>query len=70
VLKNLTAIEKEVRSADGLWYLMRCLPYRTLGNKIDGVVFTFTDVTRLKHAHNYAESIITTIRESLVVLNP
>ena len=40
------------------------------GNKIDGVVFTFTDVTRLKDAHNYAESIITTIRESLVVLNP
>ena len=70
VLKNLTAIEKEVRSADGLWYLMRCLPYRTLGNKIDGVVFTFTDVTHLKDAHNYAESIITTIRESLVVLNP
>ena len=70
VLKNLTAIEKEVRSADGLWYLMRCLPYRTLGNKIDGVVFTFTDVTRLKDAHNYAESIITTIRESLIVLNP
>jgi two-component system, chemotaxis family, CheB/CheR fusion protein len=70
VLKNLTAIEKEVRSADGLWYLMRCLPYRTLGDKIDGVVFTFTDVTRLEEAHNYAESIITTIRESLVVLNP
>ena len=33
VLKNLTAIEKEVRSADGLWYLMRCLPYRTLATK-------------------------------------
>ncbi len=70
VLKNLTAIEKEVRSADGLWYLMRCLPYRTLGDKIDGVVFTFTDVTRLEEAQIYAESIVTTIRESLIVLTP
>ena len=70
VLKNLNAIEKEVRSTDGLWYLMRCFPYRTLGNKIDGVVFTFTDVTRLKEAQNYAESIVTTIRESLIILTP
>jgi two-component system CheB/CheR fusion protein len=70
VLKNLTAIEKEVRSADGLWYLMRCLPYRTLGDKIDGVVFTFTDVTRLEEAQIYAESIVTTIRESLIILTP
>jgi two-component system CheB/CheR fusion protein len=70
VLKSLTAIEKEVRSTDGLWYLMRCLPYRTLGNKIDGVVFTLTDVTRLKEAQNYAESIVTTIRESLIILTP
>ncbi len=70
VLKNLTAVEKEVRSKDGLWYLMRCLPYRTLGNKIDGVVFTFTDVTHVKEAQNYAESIVTTIRESLIVLTP
>src|SRR6266478_1320640 len=70
VLKNLTAIEKEVRSTDGLWYLMRCVPYRTLGNKIDGVVFTFTDVTHVKEAQNFAESIVTTIRESLIVLTP
>jgi two-component system, chemotaxis family, CheB/CheR fusion protein len=70
VLKNLTEIAKEVRSTDGLWYQMRCLPYRTLGNKIDGVVFTFTDVTGLKEAQNYAESIIRTIPESLIILTP
>ena len=69
VLKNLTTVEKEVRSADGLWYLMRCLPYRTLSNKIDGVVFTFTDVTHIKQAQNYAENIIKTVREPLIVLN-
>jgi two-component system, chemotaxis family, CheB/CheR fusion protein len=77
VLKNLAAIEREVQSSDGSWYMMRCLPYRTLNNVIDGVVFTFSDVTRLKRseesmqaARNYAESIVETIREPLLVLDP
>ncbi len=77
VLRNLTSFEKEVETSDGLWYMLRCMPYRTLGDVIDGVVFTFTEVTRLKRseeammeARNYAESIIHTIRESLLVLDP
>ncbi|MBI4523060.1 MAG: PAS domain-containing protein [Deltaproteobacteria bacterium] len=77
VLKNLAPFEREVRSSDGLWYILRCIPYRTLSNVIDGVVFTFTEVSRLKHseeamteARDYAENIIHTIRESLLVLNP
>src|SRR5439155_2519053 len=77
VLRNLTSVEKEVETSDGLWYMLRCMAYRTLGDVIDGVVFTFTEVTRLKRseeammeARNYAESIIHTIRESLLVLDP
>jgi len=77
VLRNLTSFEKEVETSDGLWYMLRCMPYRTLGDVIDGVVFTFTEVTRLKRseeamieARNYAESIIHTIGESLLVLDP
>jgi two-component system, chemotaxis family, CheB/CheR fusion protein len=70
VLTDLTTVENEVQTTDGSWYLMRCLPYRTLDNKIDGVVFTFADVTGLKEAQNYAENIITTIRESLIILDP
>jgi two-component system, chemotaxis family, CheB/CheR fusion protein len=76
VLKNLSAIERQIQSFDGSWYMMRCLPYRTLNNVIDGVVFTFGDVTMLKRseesaqaARNYAESIVETIREPLLVLN-
>ena len=67
VLKTLIPVEKEVRVADGLWQMLRCLPYRTSGDVIDGVVFTFTDVTRLKHseeamieARDYAENILVT----------
>ena len=76
VLKNLGAIEREVQSSDGSWYIMRCLPYRTLDNTIDGVVFTFSDVTGLKRseesaqaARTYAESIVETIREPILVLD-
>jgi two-component system CheB/CheR fusion protein len=77
VVQNLAVIEKEVQTAAGQWYEMHGLPYRTLENKIDGVVFTFTDVTRLKHseqemmeARDYAENIINTTGESLLVLDP
>jgi len=76
VVQNLSVIEKEIQTSAGQWYEMHCLPYRTLENKIDGVVFTFTDVTRLKHseeammeARDYAESIVETVREPLVVLD-
>jgi two-component system CheB/CheR fusion protein len=76
VLKDLRAIEKEVGRSDGSWYMIRCLPYRTLNNRIDGVVFTFTDVTRLKRseesmhqARRFAESIVDTLREPLMVLD-
>jgi two-component system, chemotaxis family, CheB/CheR fusion protein len=76
VLKNLSTIEKEVQTSHGSWHALRCLPYRTLDNKIDGVIFTFNDVTRLKRseeameaARNYAEGIVETVREALLVLD-
>ncbi len=48
MLENLSPTEKEVQTHDGRWHTMRILPYRTLDNRIDGVVITFADVTRLK----------------------
>jgi two-component system, chemotaxis family, CheB/CheR fusion protein len=48
VLNNLIPREKEVQTRDGIWYLMRVLPYRTLENVIDGVVITFVEISRLK----------------------
>ena len=48
-LSRLTPTEKEVQTRDGRWHTMRILPYRTLDDRIDGVVITFSDVTRLKH---------------------
>jgi two-component system, chemotaxis family, CheB/CheR fusion protein len=50
VLHDLSMLEKEVTTADGRWYMRRILPYRTLDNRIEGVVLTFADVTELKRA--------------------
>ena len=45
VLANLTPIRHEIRSRDDRWYDVRLRPYRTVEDKIDGVVLTFVDMT-------------------------
>lgn len=50
VLEQLAPIEREARDEDGRWQLMRALPYRALDGSVDGVVFTFVDITRQKEA--------------------
>ncbi len=50
VLRDLTPREKEVRAEDGRWFTRRIIPYRTLDNRIDGVVISFIDITDRKQA--------------------
>jgi two-component system CheB/CheR fusion protein len=50
VLKNLVPVEHEVKSRTGGWYLVRIRPYRTIDDKIDGVVATFVDITERRMA--------------------
>jgi two-component system CheB/CheR fusion protein len=45
VIRDLSPVEREIQSSSQRWYLMRMRPYRTLDDKIDGVVITFVDVT-------------------------
>ncbi|MBS0234813.1 MAG: PAS domain-containing protein [Proteobacteria bacterium] len=45
VLADLTAIEKTIESTDQRWFLLRIRPYRTLDDRIEGVVVTFVDIT-------------------------
>jgi two-component system, chemotaxis family, CheB/CheR fusion protein len=50
VLDTLIPKEVEVETAEGTWYAMRILPYRTLENAIEGAVITFVDITEMKRA--------------------
>jgi two-component system CheB/CheR fusion protein len=45
VLAHLAPIRREVRSRSKCWYDLRLRPYRTIDDKIDGVVISFIDVT-------------------------
>jgi two-component system CheB/CheR fusion protein len=45
VLDDLVPIHREVHSPTGGWFDVRLRPYRTVEDKIDGVVITFLDVT-------------------------
>lgn len=45
VMRSLRPIDREVPSDDGRWYLARLRPYRTVDDRIDGVVVTFVDFT-------------------------
>jgi two-component system CheB/CheR fusion protein len=45
VLRKLTFAEKPVGARDGRWFTVRIMPYRTMDDRIDGVVITFTNIT-------------------------
>jgi two-component system, chemotaxis family, CheB/CheR fusion protein len=48
VLSHLSPVMREVRSRSGRWFDLRMRPYRTVEDKIDGVVITFVDITDRK----------------------
>ncbi|HSP45988.1 MAG TPA: PAS domain S-box protein, partial [Chthoniobacterales bacterium] len=50
VLDRLVSIEREIETEDARCFLARLSPYRTLDDKISGVVVTLVDVTQVKHA--------------------
>lgn len=50
VLSELRPIEHEVQTIEGEWYIVRLLPYRTLEDRIDGVIITFSPITEHKRA--------------------
>lgn len=48
VILTLSSVERATESRDNRWYNVRIMPYRTLDDRIDGLVITFTDITLAK----------------------
>jgi two-component system CheB/CheR fusion protein len=76
VQDTLSIQKTEVQAKDGGWYQMQIRPYRTVDDVIDGVVITFTDIIEqkelqeeLRKARDYAQDIVATVREPLLVLD-
>ena len=76
---NKPRIEKEVKTNEGMWYLMRIMPYPDQGPKSTGVVMSFVDISKLKDISNrmheieeakrHTQSVVDTVREPLIVLD-
>jgi two-component system CheB/CheR fusion protein len=65
VLERLTPMEREVGLADGTWFLARLLPYRTMEDRIAGVVLSFIDITERKRAEEVSQWLSAVVASSM-----
>ncbi len=49
VMKTLITMETSVTTTDKRWFTVRIMPYRTLDDRIDGLVITFLNITIAKN---------------------
>lgn len=69
VLERLVPIEREVGQADGSWYLARLLPYRTIEDRIAGVVLSFVNITERKQAEEvrlWLSAVVTASSDAII----
>jgi two-component system CheB/CheR fusion protein len=76
VLDRLGPVNRAVQDVEGRWYDLTVRAYRTMDHRIDGTVVSLFDIDaakkaeeRVAHARDFAESVLDTVREGLVVLD-
>jgi two-component system CheB/CheR fusion protein len=76
VIAEVREHEQEVHDQAGRWHSLRVRPYRTLDHQVDGAVLMLVNIDTLKRseqaiaaARDYAQGIVETVREPLVVLD-
>ncbi|MDO9107907.1 MAG: PAS domain-containing protein [Coriobacteriia bacterium] len=76
VVERVTYKEMELETEDGKWFKTRIMPYKTSNNVIDGAVITFNNISPAKKQYmdaldavNFAEGVIQTVREPLLVMD-
>ena len=76
VIDTLEIKQVEIADRKGAWYKLYIRPYKTLDQRVGGVILMFVDIDVLKRrereieqARDYAISIVETVREPLLVLD-
>ena len=76
VMENLNTFTQELQDKTGVWWSLTIRPYVTVDHRIEGTVLTFVNINSLKRSlelaeisRNYAEGIVDTVREPMVVLD-
>jgi two-component system CheB/CheR fusion protein len=64
VLKTLKSFETAIETNNGRWFSVRIMPYRTLDDRIDGLVMTFADITEYKNLENELLKVNEALRKS------
>jgi two-component system CheB/CheR fusion protein len=75
-MDTVSVIERQVQDRQGSWFSLRIRPYKNVDNRIDGAVLALFDIdalrrqeTELRETRHYAEAIVQSIRQPLVVLD-
>ncbi len=55
VLESLDAVDREIETTRGVWFVRRILPYLADDGKVEGVVLTFTDISERKEIRQALE---------------
>jgi two-component system CheB/CheR fusion protein len=63
VLRTLIFKEKDVTTKDNRWFKVKIMPYRTLDDRIDGLVITFIDNTTAKRLEKELKETIKILKE-------
>src|SRR5205085_11060672 len=76
VIDDLQPVSEELQGSADSWHSVAIRPYRTVDDRIAGAVITLQDIDPLKRglqaaeeARDYAEGMIETVREPLVVID-
>ena len=67
VLRKLGFSEKPIATRDGRWFNVRIMPYRTLDDRIDGVVLTFLDISVAKTLEGKLQDMQVSLENRLTV---
>jgi two-component system CheB/CheR fusion protein len=60
---------RDIRDSHGRWYSLRILPSVGPDGKTDGAVLMLIDIDAAKRGLDFAEAIVETVREPLIILN-
>ncbi|MDO8500300.1 MAG: chemotaxis protein CheB [Gemmatimonadaceae bacterium] len=66
VMRTLLRVESEVRSGDGRWFTVRISPYRSLDDRIEGIVMTLVNTTDRKAAEVERERLLNEVQAASV----
>jgi two-component system, chemotaxis family, CheB/CheR fusion protein len=76
VVESVTPQERTVQDRKGRWFSLHVRPYKNVDNRIDGAVLVLFDIDAAKRheaemqsSRDYAEAILETVGEALVVLD-